>query len=148
MHITRYAPTTGTEAVTGLRITVSGDIEIAEFTRTPEGSTRHALYEAIGCTTVDCVQVQGTLDHGGIDVWLDGEGLLTQQPINPLASRLINLQLDIPSQWRQPYCGTAVLLGFDRAGGTCSLDFGRVGITPPEIPTSTQDQLSNLHHRT
>jgi len=57
-----------------------------------------------------------------LDMWIDDDGLYNSQP-NPLATKLAHhFQPDIPLPYRQPYFGTAVLLGIDQdTGDTLSM---------------------------
>jgi hypothetical protein len=89
----------------------------------PTGETRlitasnvlQALYELIGCSSVDVLRLTPE-----IDMWVDDEGLLQAHPprINQLAS-YIATRLGFPFQL---YAGTAVFSGgVDEAGYTWSL---------------------------
>ncbi|MFY9805640.1 MAG: DUF3846 domain-containing protein [Pseudonocardiaceae bacterium] len=113
------------DVVTGLRITVDGSMHKVEM---PKNAILTGLYAAIGCTAVDVVRVADQLD-----MWIDDEGLYNSQA-NPLATTLAHhFQRDIPPRYRQPYFGTAVLLGIDQATGETLGMLGAAGLTAAEL---------------
>ena len=60
-------------------------IDLAEPTDDDTAAFLADLYSAIGCDSVECVQVTGLLD-----AWLDETGLINGKPLNPRATQLAN----------------------------------------------------------
>jgi hypothetical protein len=102
-------------------LVVTPDGEVRDHA-VPAGETRlitassvlQALYEQIGCSSVDVVRLSPDTD-----MWVDDEGLLTARPrINQLSS-YIATRFGYPFQL---YAGTAVFTGgADQAGYTLPL---------------------------
>lgn len=71
------------------------------------------LYEQIGCSLVDVIELANT-----ISVWIDDEALLTAQPFNLLATALTK----VTTGTFRPVYGVVVLTGgADRDGNTLPL---------------------------
>jgi hypothetical protein len=69
--------------------------------------------------------------------WIDDDGLYNSQA-NPLATTLAHhFQRDIPPRYRQPYFGTAVILGIDQDTGDTLSMLG--------VAQLTAAQLAQLH---
>lgn len=80
------------------------------------------LYNTIGCELVDVVEI----GHG-IDMWVDDEGLLKEEPMpNSIAtmfrtmSWMCRKEVVIPAKM-PPICGVAVFTGHDDEGHTVGL---------------------------
>ncbi|MGH3428252.1 MAG: DUF3846 domain-containing protein [Mycobacteriales bacterium] len=113
------------DVVTGLRITVDGSVQKVEM---PKNAILTGLYAAIGCDSVDVVRLADQLD-----MWIDDEGLYNSQA-NPLATKLAHyFQQDIPPRYRQPYFGTAVILGIDQDTGETLSMLGAAQLTAAEL---------------
>lgn len=100
-----------TEPLRTLTVDVDGGIHA----RTVKGSTLQHFYAEIGCHTVDCVGLAADLD-----MWLDDEGLLVEEPrINHGATAIAAMY----GKTFQPYVGTVVFTGgVDDEGNTLGLD--------------------------
>lgn len=98
-----------------LLLLINPDGEVAEITL-PIGDTRRALCRAIGCTRLDVVRLTSVLD-----MWVDDEGLYTQQP-NPAATALARRY---GYTW-QDYYGPAVIASANEHGDT-------IGLTPEQL---------------
>lgn len=122
------------EMVTGLRITVDGSVQKIEM---PNNAILDGLYGAIGCNLVDVVRLTDQLD-----MWIDDEGLYNSE-VNPLATTLAHhFQSDIPARYRQPYFGTAVVLGIDQDTGDTRSMLGTAELTAEQL-TQLQDALQH-----
>ncbi|RFA06415.1 hypothetical protein B7R54_18710 [Subtercola boreus] len=74
-----------TEHITGIRIDNDGVLSTVSIDDTNTHTHLLGMYRHIGCTTVDVVGLEG-----GIDVWVDDEGLYTQDP-NPTLTAMIRI---------------------------------------------------------
>lgn len=89
----------------------NGDITELNLPTDPDKNVA-AMREAIGCALVDVVRLTTTLD-----MWIDDEGLYTQEP-NPIATALARRH---GYRW-QPYHGPVVLCSMDDEGRSVDLN--------------------------
>ncbi|WP_458682269.1 DUF3846 domain-containing protein [Prescottella equi] len=102
--------------VTGFRITPEGKGSVVELKVGPDGSHLADLREAIDCRYVDVIRLDRRLD-----MWIDDEGLLVEDPKdNVIASLIAQLGFLRPIG---PIKGTVVLTGgADDDGDIVSVD--------------------------
>lgn len=94
-----------------LRIDADGQ---AAFVELDGNNLLRDMYRQIGCRTVDVVELEP-----GLDMWLDEESLLKDDPaLNQSATRMV---LDFHGSLTQPYFGVALIMGSNRMGD--STDF-------------------------
>lgn len=101
---------------TGHRTLVVHPDGIYREVQVPDDDTAalQALYELIGCTAVDLVNLMDNTD-----MWVDDQGMIVDLPINGPASYMARRL----GAARQPYYGVAVFSGgADEAGGLLGLD--------------------------
>lgn len=103
--------------LTGLRIDVDGMLSTVSIDGTTTHTRLMGMYQHIGCTTVDVIGL------GGIDVWVDDEGLYTQDP-NPTLTGM--LRLTRPFQTH--LSGPGLFLRVNAEGDT-------LGLTPEQTAT-------------
>lgn len=69
------------------KINLDGSTEPLELPDGSEAGQLRYLYDAIGCTTVEVVQlVLPGPGRPGLDMWIDEEGLCKESPLNVAAS--------------------------------------------------------------
>ncbi|NLG22213.1 MAG: DUF3846 domain-containing protein [Actinomycetales bacterium] len=90
---------------------IAEDGEIAEVDLSATDTLR-TMYQVIGCSSVDVVRLTTNLD-----MWIDDEGMITDRPVNVLATLLARHF----GRTYQPYCGPALLGGMTDDGDTINL---------------------------
>jgi hypothetical protein len=97
--------------LTGIRIDVAGDLATVGIDGTTSQSRLSGMYEAITCSTVDVVGLDGE-----IDLWVDDEGLYMQEP-NPTLTAMVR----ITNPFQTHLSGPGLFLGTNEDGDTVSL---------------------------
>ncbi|MFF0818628.1 DUF3846 domain-containing protein [Rhodococcus sp. NPDC003318] len=107
------------ETVTAVRIDADGTAEVIELARSGSGEgVGVALREAIGCRWFDVVAL-----GPGLDMWVDDEGLVVNEPVVNVVATLIARSYGF--RW-QPYAGTVVFTSSDDEGDAVSLSRNQV----------------------
>ncbi|MGK2237554.1 MAG: hypothetical protein ACI9JD_000097 [Rhodococcus sp. (in: high G+C Gram-positive bacteria)] len=106
-----------TNTVTAVKIDVNGQATIVELQADGQGVGK-AFREALDCRNFDVVRLAP-----GLDMWIDDEGLFTDNPeVNRVATRIAR---SYGLRW-QPYVGTVVFASSDQEGETHSLSEDQV----------------------
>lgn len=106
-----------TNTVTAVKIDVNGQATIVELQADGQGVGK-AVREALDCRNFDVVRLAP-----GLDMWIDDEGLFTDDPeVNRVATRIAR---SYGLRW-QPYVGTVVFASSDQEGETQSLSEDQV----------------------
>ncbi|MEF2977668.1 DUF3846 domain-containing protein [Subtercola sp. YIM 133946] len=107
-----------TDQLTGIRIDNDGVLSTVSIYATNTHTRLLGMYQHIGCTTVDVIGLDG-----GIDVWVDDEGLYTQNP-NPT----LTLMLWLTRPFQTHLSGPGLFLRSNEDGDT-------QGLTPEQTAT-------------
>lgn len=101
--------------LTGISITLDGQLETVTLDNTTTASLVHNLHRAIGCNTFDVVGLPL-----GISLYVDDDGI-SRSTLNPILS-LTSAHLGVPAA----FFGAGLFLGYDPdSGETCSLTHGQ-----------------------
>ncbi|GAA0990038.1 DUF3846 domain-containing protein [Subtercola frigoramans] len=100
-----------TEHITGIRIDNDGALSTVCIDATNTHTRLLGMYQHIGCTTVDVIGLEGS-----IDAWVDDEGLYTQEP-NPT----LTLMLRLTRPFQTHLSGPGLFLRSNEDGDTVSL---------------------------
>lgn len=103
--------------------------------------TLPSMYEIIDCTSVDVVRlVEDGPGRAGLDMWLDDDGLGTQEP-NPLATALTRALMG--EAW-QVFHGPVILSGVNSDGDTIALSEIQADILDSLVPRLWETLKSEL----
>lgn len=100
------------DTITGIKVTPDGEVTAFELFA---DRTLHGMYQQIGCRVVDVVRVADD-----VDMWIDDEGLLVNEPQMNMAASVLAAAIS-GAEIRDRFAGTCLFLGHDDEGETQDL---------------------------